>query len=213
MSWCLTSRLPRVLAGLLVGASLAVAGAIMQAVDQQSAGLSRPARHQCRRRLRRGDGRSSRSMPTSSASHAWYAFAGAAVAAVAVYSVGSVGPRRRDAAETRACRRGPRLVPDLADHLRADLRRGHAGPDPPVVGRLAGRPAVVDLADDRALHPRRARRRLPVPAADHDAEPRTDIARSVGQNAAAMARARRRASWCCWPAAPWRWPDRSASSA
>jgi iron complex transport system permease protein len=84
-------RLPRVLAGLLVGASLAVAGAIMQAVTNNP--LASPDL------LGINAGAAFAVVMSivlfgieASAVHAWYAFGGAAVAAASVYAAGSIGP-------------------------------------------------------------------------------------------------------------------------
>jgi iron-siderophore transport system permease protein len=84
-------RMPRILAGLLVGASLAVAGAIMQAATNNPLGspdllgINAGAAFVVVMAIILFDAQ-------SSAVHAWYAFAGAAVAAVAVYGAASVGP-------------------------------------------------------------------------------------------------------------------------
>lgn len=84
-------RMPRVLAGLIVGAALAVAGAIMQAATNNPLaspdilGVNAGAAFAVVMAIVLVDAQ-------SSAAHVWYAFGGAAVAAVAVYSVGSVGP-------------------------------------------------------------------------------------------------------------------------
>jgi iron complex transport system permease protein len=84
-------RLPRVLAGLLVGASFAVAGAIMQAATSNPLaapdllGINAGAAFAVVVSIILLDAQ-------SSAVHAWYAFGGAALAALAVYSSASVGP-------------------------------------------------------------------------------------------------------------------------
>jgi iron complex transport system permease protein len=84
-------RLPRVLAGLLVGASFAVAGAIMQAATANPLaspdllGINAGAAFAIVMSIILLD-------TQSSATHAWYAFGGAGVAAVAVYASASVGP-------------------------------------------------------------------------------------------------------------------------
>jgi iron complex transport system permease protein len=83
-------RLPRVLAGSLVGAALAMAGAIMQAVTNNP--LASPG-------LLGINAGASFSVvlaiaflePAASATYIWFAFAGAAAAAFAVYSLGSIG--------------------------------------------------------------------------------------------------------------------------
>lgn len=86
----LTVRLPRVLAGVLAGASLAVAGALMQAVTNNPLaspgllGVNAGAAFAVVLALILLD-------PSASGTYVWYAFAGAGVAAVAVYGVGSVG--------------------------------------------------------------------------------------------------------------------------
>jgi len=83
-------RLPRVLAGLLVGASLAIAGAIMQAATNNP--LASPDLLGINAGAAFAVVMSIILLNTeSSAVHAWYAFAGAAAAAGAVYSVASVG--------------------------------------------------------------------------------------------------------------------------
>ena len=85
------ARLPRVLAGLLVGASLAVAGAIMQAATNNPLaspdllGINSGAAFAVVMAIVLLDAQSSGVL-------VWYAFAGAALAAVAVYAVSSVGP-------------------------------------------------------------------------------------------------------------------------
>jgi iron complex transport system permease protein len=85
------ARLPRVLAGLLVGAALGVAGAIMQAATNNPLaspdllGITSGAAFAVVMAIVHVDAQ-------SSGSHIWFAFAGAAVAAVAVYSAASVGP-------------------------------------------------------------------------------------------------------------------------
>lgn len=83
-------RLPRVLAGVLVGASFAIAGAIMQAAT------SNPLASPDLLGINAGAAfcvvMSIILLNTeSSAVHAWFAFAGAAAAAVAVFSVASFG--------------------------------------------------------------------------------------------------------------------------
>jgi iron complex transport system permease protein len=84
-------RMPRVLAGLLVGASLAVAGAIMQAATNNPLGspdllgINAGAAFAVVMAIILLDAQ-------SSAAHAWYAFGGAAIAAVAVYGAASIGP-------------------------------------------------------------------------------------------------------------------------
>lgn len=83
-------RLPRVLAGLLVGASFAIAGAIMQAATNNPLaspdllGINAGAAFCVVMSIILFNAE-------SSAVHAWFAFAGAALAAVAVYSVASIG--------------------------------------------------------------------------------------------------------------------------
>jgi iron complex transport system permease protein len=83
--------LPRVLAGLLVGASLAVAGAIMQAATNNPLaspdllGINSGAAFAVVMAIVVVDAQSSGAL-------VWYAFAGAAVAAVAVYAASAVGP-------------------------------------------------------------------------------------------------------------------------
>jgi iron complex transport system permease protein len=86
----LSLRLPRVLAGCLVGAALASAGAIMQAVTANPLaspgllGINAGAAFAVVLAIALFD-------PASSAWYTWFAFAGAAAAAVVVYSLGSVG--------------------------------------------------------------------------------------------------------------------------
>jgi iron complex transport system permease protein len=85
------ARLPRVLAGLLVGAALAVAGAIMQAATNNPLaspdllGINSGAAFAVVMAIIFLDA-------SSSGALIWFAFAGAAVAAVAVYAASSVGP-------------------------------------------------------------------------------------------------------------------------
>ena len=86
----LTLRLPRVLAGLLSGAALASAGAIMQAITNNP--LASPGL------LGINAGAAFAVVlaviltgADSTAIFVWYAFGGAAFAAVVVYSIGSVG--------------------------------------------------------------------------------------------------------------------------
>ncbi|MBD2000544.1 iron ABC transporter permease [Leptolyngbya sp. FACHB-541] len=85
-----TLRLPRALIALLVGAALAVAGALMQGLTRNS--LAEP------RILGISAGAALAVVAatfligtTSIQIYTWFAFAGAAIAAVAVYSLGSVG--------------------------------------------------------------------------------------------------------------------------
>lgn len=86
-----TLRLPRVLAGLLTGASLAVAGAVMQAVTGNP--LASPG-------LLGINAGAAFAVVTAmsllgvaeSAAHVWLAFAGAGAAAVVVYGLASAGP-------------------------------------------------------------------------------------------------------------------------
>ena len=86
-----TIRLPRVLAGLLAGSALAVAGAIMQAITNNPLaspgllGVNAGAAFAVVMAM-------SLLGMSSSEVFVWYAFGGAAVAAVAVYLLGSVGP-------------------------------------------------------------------------------------------------------------------------
>ncbi|WP_246666059.1 iron ABC transporter permease [Aquamicrobium sp. LC103] len=83
-------RLPRVLAGILVGASFAVAGAIMQAATNNPLaspdllGINAGAAFCVVMSIILFN-------TDSSAVHAWFAFAGATAAAVAVYTVASFG--------------------------------------------------------------------------------------------------------------------------
>ncbi len=85
------TRLPRVLAGLLVGAALAVAGAIMQAATNNPLaspdllGINSGAAFAVVMAIVLADAQSNGAL-------VWYAFAGAAVAAIAVYAASSVGP-------------------------------------------------------------------------------------------------------------------------
>lgn len=87
----MTIRLPRVLAGLAVGAALAVSGAIMQAITGNPLaspgllGINAGAAFAVVLAIGLvGTG--------SSGVYIWYAFAGAAAAAVTVYALGSTGP-------------------------------------------------------------------------------------------------------------------------
>ena len=86
-------RIPRTLLGLLVGAALGLAGALMQALtrnplaDPGLLGVNAGAVARDRRRDRRVRAAS------ASATYVWFAFAGAAAASVLVYRLGSPRPR------------------------------------------------------------------------------------------------------------------------
>lgn len=83
-------RVPRVLAGLLVGAALAVAGAIMQAITNNP--LASPGLFGINAGAAFAVVLSVALFGSSSdAGHAWFAFGGAALAAVIVFAVGSAG--------------------------------------------------------------------------------------------------------------------------
>lgn len=86
-----TLRLPRVLAGLLAGSALAVAGAIMQAVTNNPLaspgllGINAGAAFAVVMAI-------SLLGVASSSAHVWFAFGGAGAAAVVVYALASAGP-------------------------------------------------------------------------------------------------------------------------
>jgi len=85
-----TVRVPRVLAGIIAGAALAVAGAIMQAVTNNP--LASPGLLGVNAGASFGVVMALTLWPTlPTSTYVWAAFAGAAVAATIVYSLGSMG--------------------------------------------------------------------------------------------------------------------------
>lgn len=174
-------RLPQVLAGILVGAALAVAGAIMQAVTNNP--LASPGL------LGVNAGAAFAVVigitvfnVASSASHAWFAFAGAAIAASAVYGSASVG--RGGATPLKLVLAGAVLASFLTSLTTAVLIFDQGALDQIrlwSVGSLSGRPLSNALAIApyilcgllAAFLTRRQIMTLSLGA---------DIARSVGQN-------------------------------
>ena len=138
--WCSRLRLPRTLLGLLVGAALGLAGALMQALtrnplaDPGLLGVNAGA-------VRRASSSpSASSASTSLGGYVWFAFAGAAVGARwLVYAVG--GGRRRHPGEAGPGRRRHHRACSYALRQRGDAARRPAALDqlPVLDGRLAGR--------------------------------------------------------------------------
>ena len=148
-------RLPRTLVGLMVGAALGVAGALMQAITRNpladpgllgvnaGAALSVVLGHLVVRDL------------SSSASLVWFAFVGAAVTSVLVYMLGSMG--RGGANPVRLALAGAALSALLALVHRCHhaARPGDARPVPVLGGGLAVGPRRDGDGAAGAVHRRR----------------------------------------------------------
>ena len=139
-------RLPRVLAGLVVGAQLAVAGAIMQAVTGNPLaspgllGINAGAAFAVVLAIALAG-------VDATATLIWFAFAGAAGAAICVYAVGSAG--RGGATPLKLALAGAVLTAFLASLTTAILLRDQGTLDSVrlwSVGSLAGRPLSVVAA-------------------------------------------------------------------
>ena len=189
--------MPRTVLGLLVGAALGLAGAVMQGVTRNP--LADPGI------LGVNAGAALFVVigiywfgVASLLGYVWFAFVGAAVATVVVYALGSLGRERRDAGEAGAGRRRADRAARLDHHGDPAARRRHARPVPVLGGRLARRPhgddrrevapflvvgCVLALASARSLNT--------LALGD-------DVARSLGQRVGlSRARSAPCASCCC----------------
>ena len=113
-------RVPRTILGLLVGAALGLAGALMQALTRNP--LADPGL------LGVNAGAAAAVIVaiavlglTGITAYVWFAFLGAAIASVVVYAIGTGGPRRRDPGPARARRHG-----DHGGAHRVHLRRSRS---------------------------------------------------------------------------------------
>ena len=120
-------RLPRVVLGALVGAMLALAGALVPGRVPQPARRPVPAR---RRRRRRASARRSRSSTRGGTSTATCCRSrrslGGAVAVVAAYAIGRSAGRGAARRDARARRRHGRVVPHRGADVRPAAALGHA---------------------------------------------------------------------------------------
>ena len=166
-----TVRLPRVLSGALVGASLAVAGAIMQGLtrnplaDLGILGINSGAAFAVVLAVfLLGD------LPLSA--YAFFGFIGAAVAAVLVYALGSMG--RGGATPLRLTLAGVILTAFVSSFTTAILIHDRETLDQIRfwTAGVAGRARHGAAGADRALHDRRVDRIAADQPPDHDDEPR-----------------------------------------
>ena len=132
-------RIPRTMLGLLVGAALGVAGALMQALTRNP--LADPGL------LGVNAGAATAIVVgvallglTSPMSYIWLGFVGAALASVIVYGDRRAGPLGRDAGPARARRDRRQLRADRDRQRHHGRRPGHAGALPLLADRRARRP-------------------------------------------------------------------------